>query len=174
MIRNKVILCVFFFLFLLVEFRPEGLLQKTYANTDPLSRYAIKTQKIRRTGDVLYLALPATALAMTYHKKDAAGRDMFLKSCVLNFLISGTLKVLINKPRPDGGKYSFPSFHTSSAFQAASFIGQRYGHQVALLPYALAGFTGYSRIRAKRHDFSDVLGGLTLGNMAATYYTRKY
>jgi undecaprenyl-diphosphatase len=66
---------------------------------------------------------------------------------------------------------SFPSAHTSSAagfFFALVLLAPRIG--LALLPLAL--LVGWSRIYLNQHHFSDVVGGLVLGAVAAIFTVR--
>ena len=84
--------------------------------------------QIRKAGDVLQIALPATALCMTYAYDDIDGRNSFYKAFAATSAATLILKRITNKKRPDGSdNYSFPSGHTSAAFSGASFIFKRYG-----------------------------------------------
>ncbi len=89
--------------------------------------------------------------------------------------VTGAGKYLINKERPlQGGGYAFPSGHTSVAFQGASFFHRRYGFKYSIPAYILAGFTGYSRLNAKRHDGWDVLAGAAIGIGSTFFFTTPY
>ena len=130
---------------------------------------------IEATGDVLLFAMPATALTSSLVIKDYEGTWQFAKGFAMNQVISIGLKHAINKRRPfNNGDYAFPSGHTSTAFQSAAFIQKRYGWQYGIPAYALAGFTGYSRINAKRHDGWDVLAGAIVGIGSAYLFTTPY
>lgn len=84
------------------------------------------------------------------------------------------LKRTIDKERPNGGRHSFPSGHTSAAFQGASFIHKRYGAKYAIPAYVGATFVGYSRIQADKHDMTDVLAGAAIGTLSSWYFTKEY
>ena len=130
---------------------------------------------IEATGDVLLFVMPATALTSTLVVEDYKGTWQFAKGFAMNQVISIGLKHAINKRRPlNNGDYAFPSGHTSTAFQSAAFIQKRYGWQYGIPAYALAGFTGYSRINAKRHDGWDVLAGAIVGIGSAYLFTTPY
>src|SRR6056297_2484928 len=121
-------------------------------------------ETVETSGDVLLLALPASAALSTIVMKDKKGFWQFTKSFATNLAITGGLKYAINKRRPfHGGGQAFPSGHTSITFQAASFIHRRYGFKYSIPGYLLAGWTGYSRINATRHDGYDVLAGAVVG-----------
>lgn len=130
---------------------------------------------VQRTGDVILFALPASALATTFIIKDREGTWQMTKGFLLNQAVTVTMKVLINKERPfQGGDYAFPSGHTSTTFQAASFFHKRYGFKYSIPGYLLAGFTGFSRINAQKHDGYDVLAGAVVGIGSTLFFTREY
>jgi len=132
-------------------------------------------QTVERVGDVLLFAIPATAFGSSLVIGDTEGTWQFTKGLLLNQLLTLGIKESINKPRPyDNGNNAFPSGHTSTAFQGASFIHQRYGFKYGLPAYLLAGFTGYSRIEAQRHDTWDVLAGALVGIGSTYLFTTPY
>ena len=127
---------------------------------------------IEKSGDTLLLLLPATALATTFYHDDAQGRMQFYKGAGTNLATTLALKYAIDKTRPDGSdNNSFPSGHTSVTFQAASFIHRRYGVAYGLPAYALATYTGYTRIQADKHYLTDVLAGATIGLLSSYAFT---
>ena len=72
---------------------------------------------IEKSGDILEIVLPVTAFASTFIWKDQQKAPMqFIKTMGTSFVITHAIKRLINKQRPNGGNYSFPSGHTSAAF----------------------------------------------------------
>jgi membrane-associated phospholipid phosphatase len=118
---------------------------------------------IERSGDILQIALPLTALTATYTLDDASGRKQLLASYSSTILTTHVLKRVVRKKRPDGSnRLSFPSGHTSSAFSGAAFLAKRYGWEVGIPAYLAASFTGYSRVHADRHDWWDVAAGAAL------------
>ncbi|MDQ7075347.1 MAG: phosphatase PAP2 family protein [Gammaproteobacteria bacterium] len=120
------------------------------------------TSDTERAGDLIMLALPLTGLAMTYANDDSAGRTQLLKSAFTTAAITSIVKVVVNKERPNGGDYSFPSGHSSAAFAGASFIQTRYGWQWGAPAYAAATFVAWSRVDANKHYVEDVLAGAAL------------
>lgn len=84
-------------------------------------------------------------------------------------------KYSFGRKRPNGGNnLSFPSGHTAQAFTVASwFATDLYRtHQrsplkylYASVPYAFAGFVGATRIGGKKHYFTDVLVGGSIGTL---------
>lgn len=127
---------------------------------------------VETSGDASIVLLPASAIATSLILKDTKGTWQFTKSFVLNLAVTGAAKYLINKERPlEGGDYAFPSGHTSIAFQSASFYHRRYGFKYSIPAYILAGFTGYSRLNAERHDGWDVLAGAVVGIGSTWFFT---
>lgn len=130
------------------------LAQPVWADTDEL---------IERVGDVMQVAIPLTALTATYTLDDPEGRSQLVLAYGTTLGLTYLGKFAVGKERPDGSNnLSFPSGHTSSAFAGASFLTRRYGWEVGLPAYLAAGFTGYSRVHANRHDEWDVLAGAAL------------
>lgn len=133
---------------------------------------------IQNAGDVIQLALPATAFLGTLIRGDKKGSWQFVKAFSTNLAVTYALKYAINKPRPDGATdgHAFPSGHTSVAFQSAAFIQRRYGWEYGIPAYALAGFVAYSRTEGfnDRHDAWDVIGGIVVGVGSTYLFTSEY
>lgn len=157
--EKKLVLAVFFIMM--------------FTNTAQAQLIPPKSQTVKTSGDIILVALPISSLATTLILKDYKGTWQFTKSALLNGAITYGLKYGINKPRPfDGGPYAFPSGHTSATFQAASFIHRRYGFKYSIPGYALAAWTGYSRINATRHDGWDVVAGAAIGIGSSFFFTK--
>lgn len=134
-----------------------------------------KNPTVKTTGDVLLFTLPAMTFATTIILKDRKGAWQFTKSFFFNEAITFGLKVALNKPRPfNNGDNAFPSGHTSTTFQSASFIHRRYGFKYSIPAYALAGFTAFSRINAQKHDGYDILAGAVVGIGSTLLFTTPY
>ncbi len=129
------------------------------------------TEKI---GDVGQLLLPIAAGASTLLLKDKEGVKQFAKSYIVTASLTYILKYTVKKQRPSGGMHSFPSGHTSSAFSGASFIQRRYGWKYGVPAYALAAFTGYSRVYADKHYPIDVVAGAIIGVGSTYLFTTPY
>ena len=81
----------------------------------------------------------------------------------------------IDKERPNNGNNdSFPSGHTSTAFQGAAFIQKRYGWKYGAPAYVAASFVGYSRVEADKHHLEDVIAGAAIGILSSYYFTTPY
>ncbi len=131
-----------------------------------------KADSIRVLGDYLQIALPAYAFGRTYGLDDQEGLTQMSLGVASNLALTQLIKKTTLQARPDGSnRLSFPSGHTSAAFQAASFIHKRYGWEKAWPHYIAASVVGYSRIESKRHYFRDVVAGAALGIGVSWYLT---
>ncbi|WP_420601741.1 phosphatase PAP2 family protein [Flagellimonas sp.] len=92
-------------------------------------------------------------------------------SLLLTQLITTSLKVNIDKERPNGANNeAFPSGHTSLAFASATILYEEFKNTEPLLAYsgyAFALTTAYLRMAKNKHWFSDVILGSAVG-MAVT------
>lgn len=126
-----------------------------------------------KLGDNLQIALPVSAFASTFIWEDnQKAQSQFIKTMGTSFIMTHALKILINKERPNGGDYSFPSGHTSAAFTGAAFIHKRHGYKVGVPAYLLASLVGWSRVYANKHDYWDVLGGIIIGYGSAYIFAK--
>ena len=122
-------------------------------------------------GDILQILIPSLAYGSTFHEEDEEGRMQFYQSFFTNLGITHGLKTIVNKKRPNGGSRSFPSGHTSAAFQGAAFIHERYGWKPAVTAYFCATFVAYSRVESKNHYTEDVIAGAFIGTLSSFYFT---
>jgi len=119
--------------------------------------------------------IPAAAYGGTFYMDDKDGRPQFLKSLITNTAVTFGLKLAVDKERPDkSDDNSFPSGHTSTAFQGAAFIHKRYGFKYSLPAYAGAVSVGYTRVQADKHHIEDVLAGAAIGFISSWYFTTPY
>jgi len=136
-----------------------------------------KKSTTEKLGDALQVLIPLSGYGATFYMNDEEGRYQFYKSFLATFVITHTLKYAVNKPRPgNNGGQSFPSGHTSAAFQGAAFIQKRYGWKYGLPSYVAASFVGWSRIEdeSNKHYVSDVIAGAAIGTLSSYYFTTEY
>jgi hypothetical protein len=138
---------------------------------------------VERAGSVLRIAIPASALALTFLRDPDSGapagtssgsmllmggtpRHDLILALGRTWIVTTGLKYSVDETRPNGGSRSFPSGHTSMAFAGAEFIRKEYGWRWAAPAYLAAGFVGWSRVESKNHFTHDVLAGAALGVLA--------
>lgn len=76
--------------------------------------------------DIGSIGIPLTAGLIAIAKEDEDGLVMLLEGAAYTIIATHSLKFAINAERPNGGDYSFPSGHTSSATQGAAYLQFRY------------------------------------------------
>ena len=90
------------------------------------------------------------------------GSDL-LRAQIVSQVITQGVKFSVNRTRPDGTQYSFPSGHTASSFAMATVVQEHFGWKGGVPAYALATYVAASRVQAKRHYLSDVAMGAAIG-----------
>jgi membrane-associated phospholipid phosphatase len=133
--------------------------------------YALATDD----GSFLRTLIPAVAYGTTFYMHDKDGRIQFYKSFFTNLGATYALKAVISEERPNGnGNDSFPSGHTSVAFQGAAFIHKRYGLKWAVPAYLGAAYVGWRRVATDNHYTRDVVAGAAIGIASSFIFTKPY
>ncbi len=137
---------------------------------------ATAAEPIDGLGDTLQFLIPATGYAATWLLDDEEGREQFYWAYGTSLAVTYALKYSVGEHRPNGSSntLSFPSGHTSSAFQGASFIQQRYGWRYGLPAYLGAAYTGWSRVELGKHYPHDVFAGAAVGILSSYIFTTPY
>jgi len=130
--------------------------------------------RIELAGDIFQYILPATAAGLTLGYKDGDGALEFGESAALTLGVTYGLKYSIDEKRPNGGRHSFPSGHSSISFSSAEFMRERYGWEYGIPAYAAASFVAYSRVEAREHHPHDVIAGASIGILSSYIFTRRY
>lgn len=129
---------------------------------------------IQTAGSVLNGALMSAAAVATIGHHDGVGARQLAVSLGVTWVVTFTLKRVINETRPDGGDYSFPSGHASSSFASAEFMRRRYGWRWGAPAYALAAFVAYSRVESQMHYTHDVVAGAAIGVASSLIFTKPH
>ena len=110
------------------------------------------------------LALVTWGLGGATDKPEIAelGYDLS-RSLLLTYGTVSVLKIGIQRTRPNGDDYSFPSGHTAAAFSTAGVVSQRYGGWAGGVAIGLGVLTGMGRMEDMKHFASDVVAGATIG-----------
>jgi hypothetical protein len=82
---------------------------------------------------------------------------------ILNLFMTQGIKYAVNRERPDGGRYSFPSGHASATFVTADVLLQELGPKAGVPAYAGAIYVAISRLSETQHFPSDVVFGAAVG-----------
>lgn len=98
------------------------------------------------------------------------GGDL-VRAQVLAQAMTQAVKVSVRRTRPDGGAFSFPSGHTSTAFASAAVLQNHFGWTVGIPAYAAAIYVAGSRVQEKRHYLTDIAFGAALGIVAGRTVT---
>ena len=116
-----------------------------------------------------------TGVAFENQKAKSVAIDGFAASLIASGIITPTLKLAVGRSRPDhnegtytfhpfGGKYSFPSFHTTQAFTVATVISTHYDSLwIKITTYGVATLVCLARIDHNAHFTSDVVAGALIG-----------
>ncbi len=131
---------------------------------------------IQRSGDVLAVGLPALTLApdaWSFLHGDKAPIFKSASAYGLSMGMTYLLKFVVNRTRPNGEPYSFPSGHSTSAFSGATMIQMNHGWKWGAPAYLLAGYVAYSRVKVDKHYVSDVIAGAVIGT-GVSYLVCRY
>jgi hypothetical protein len=101
------------------------------------------------------------------------GSDL-IRAQALNALITVPLKAIVDRERPNGGHYAFPSGHTSATFASAATLHAHYGWKVGIPAYATAGFVAWTRARDGKHWLSDIAFGSAIGIVSGRTVAAKH
>ena len=130
---------------------------------------------VGKLGDMLMVMTPAYALGMTAREDNFDGALQLITSVAAAQLAAEGIKSLELEERPNGSdRKSFPSGHATAAFSGAMFVHKRYGWKQAIVPYIMAGITGWARVKADAHYWHDVLGGAAVAALCTWTLVDKY
>jgi membrane-associated phospholipid phosphatase len=118
-------------------------------------------------GDASMMIVNGWALGLALNETGWGGTMQYFGSMVGAQLTTEIIKTkIIHERRPNGlNTESFPSGHATGAFSGATFIHKRYGWKKAVVPYALASLTAYSRVHTRMHYVHDVVAGAIIAGL---------
>ena len=103
--------------------------------------------------------------------------EAFVEAQAAEGLLIQALKSAIDRRRPTGNHYAFPSGHAGFAFASAGLIDGRYGHVAGVAASAAASFVAITRVSLHRHWVSDTVAGaaigMTIGELVAAGHRRE-
>lgn len=119
--------------------------------------------------------LAAWAMKLAGVKSRSTTRRMLAANGIALALAGGLTegtKLIVNEPRPDLGKHSFPSGHTALAYVGATVLSREYGHVspwISVGGYAAATATGLLRINHNAHWLNDIYMGAGIGVVSTNF-----
>jgi hypothetical protein len=117
-------------------------------------------------------ALGVYVVGRVLHQEKTVGLGADLvRGQMMNGLLTQGITVAVQRQRPDGANYSFPSGHTSATFTTAAVLQRHFGWKAGVPAYAVAAFVGGSRVQENQHYLSDVVFGAALGIAAGRHAT---
>ena len=132
-------------------------------------------QGVRTSTDIIAVALPSAALAVTLIERDWEGLKEGALSAAVTAGVTIGLKYLIKEQRPDfSNRHSFPSGHSAVTFASATYIGRRYGWKWSIPAYALSTYTAWGRVYGRKHHWWDVAAGAAIGVASTMLFTHPY
>jgi membrane-associated phospholipid phosphatase len=103
-------------------------------------------------------------------RMQAVGLDLVQAGAIV-YVTTKSLKLTIDRERPDDGRYSFPSGHAATTFANATVVQRHFGWKAGLPAYGLATYVSISRLPDKRHYASDIVFGAAIGLVAGRTVT---
>lgn len=153
---------------------PFGSIGQTVSESESFQRTSAQ-KGVAVSTDVVALALPVAALTGVLVAKDWKGLTQGVYAASVTAAATLILKYSIKERRPDfSNSHSFPSGHSAVTFATAAFLQRRYGWKFGGPAYALACYTAWGRVFAKKHHWWDVLGGAVIGAGSAYVFTRPF
>lgn len=153
---------------------PFGSIGQTVSESESFQRTSAQ-KGVAVSTDVVALALPVAALTGVLVAKDWKGLTQGVYAASVTAAATLILKYSIKERRPDfSNSHSFPSGHSAVTFATAAFLQRRYGWKFGGPAYALACYTAWGRVFAKKHHWWDVVGGAVIGAGSAYVFTRPF
>lgn len=116
------------------------------------------------------IATYAIGKAVRSQRVSLVGADL-VRAQLVNTVFTQGLKLSVNRTRPDGDPWAFPSGHSSGSFATATVLYRHFGWKVGAPAYALAGYVAGSRLQERRHYASDVIFGAGIGIVSGRVVT---
>lgn len=110
----------------------------------------------------LALAVWGAGEAGGHERVSAFGYDL-TRALLLNSVVVGGLKPVVDRERPNGEDYSFPSGHTSTAFAVAGVVSRHGGCWTTAAAVTAGCLTALGRMEDLKHYASDTAAGATIG-----------
>jgi membrane-associated phospholipid phosphatase len=116
------------------------------------------------------IATFAIGRALGKPRATEVGADL-VRAQLVNAVFTQGLKLTVNRRRPDGDPFSFPSGHSSGTFASATVLQRHFGWKAGVPAFAVAAYVAGSRLQEQRHYASDVILGAGIGIVAGRAVT---
>lgn len=104
-------------------------------------------------------------------KVSHVGLDI-VRAQIVAQVFTHAVKFTVQRDRPDGTKFSFPSGHASATFASAAVLQRHLGWKAGIPAYTVASYVAFSRLHEDKHFLSDVIFGGALGMAVGRTVTR--
>lgn len=116
------------------------------------------------------IRLQAPVALLVWGAAEAGGHDRvsafgydLTRALLLNSVVVGGIKPVVDRRRPNGEDYSFPSGHTSTAFAVAGVVSRHGGRWATAAAVTAGCVTALGRMEDLKHYASDTAAGATIG-----------
>lgn len=151
-----------------------SLAQVTYPKQEPYQ--LTKAMKgVKRSTDIVAVALPAAALIGTLCARDWEGLLQGVETAAVTAAFTYALKYASREERPDRSDlHSFPSGHTAVSFATSTYLTRRYGWKFGVPAYIASTYVAWGRCFSRQHYVWDCVVGAAIGAGSALIFTTPF
>ena len=148
--------------------------QVTYPKQEPYQ--LTKAMKgVKRSTDIVAVALPAAALIGTLCARDWEGLLQGVETAAVTAAFTYALKYASREERPDHSDLqSFPSGHTAVSFATSTYLTRRYGWKFGVPAYIASTYVAWGRCFSRQHYVWDCVVGAAIGAGSALIFTTPF
>lgn len=148
--------------------------QVTYPKQEPYQ--LTKAMKgVKRSTDIVAVALPAAALIGTLCARDWEGLLQGVETAAVTAAFTYALKYASREERPDRSDlHSFPSGHTAVSFATSTYLTRRYGWKFGVPAYIASTYVAWGRCFSRQHYVWDCVVGAAIGAGSALIFTTPF
>lgn len=148
--------------------------QITYPKQEPY-QLTSAMKGVKRSTDIVAVALPAAALIGTLCARDWQGLLQGVETAAVTAAVTYGLKYACREQRPDrSDMHSFPSGHTAVSFATSTYLIKRYGWKFGVPAYILSTYVAWGRCFSRQHYVWDCLVGAAVGAGSALIFTTPF
>lgn len=130
---------------------------------------------VKRSTDIVAVALPAAALVGTLCARDWEGLLQGVETAAVTAAFTYALKYATREERPDRSDlHSFPSGHTAVSFATSTYLTRRYGWKFGVPAYIASTYVAWGRCFSRQHYVWDCVVGAAIGAGSALIFTTPF